>query len=211
MVSSIRTISVGAALVAGLTACSSTSDGQNSSTSAGVSSSASSSETMSTHTATPQKESSTSEASSGKDIVNNPPQASWQDALNKAQEKFDGKPAKIELEHDDSGALVYKIELISGMDKHAVQYSAEDLTEISDKEKTLDDGEDQNKAFDIGDVVSLDQAVATAREHTAGDITSWKIEGKDTGRVQYEFDILPSGAEDDVEVQVDALDGSLIK
>ena len=52
--------------------------------------------------------------------------------------------------------------------------------------------------------------MGTARNEQDGAITSWKIEGKDDGSVQYEFDILPDGASDDIEVQVDAKDGSVI-
>lgn len=47
-----------------------------------------------------------------------------------------------------------------------------------------------------------------------GTITTWKAEGKDTGKVIYEFDILSKGSAanaDDTEVQVDAVDGSIVK
>jgi uncharacterized membrane protein YkoI len=41
-------------------------------------------------------------------------------------------------------------------------------------------------------------------------ITAWKVEGKDSDLVQYEFDILPPGADEDVEVAINANDGSVI-
>ena len=120
---------------------------------------------------------------------------------------------KIELEGQEGGGLEYKIELVSKKGEYSVQYDAESLKKISDKRDDLGDdaAEDRRKSFDPDSVIDLDKAARAARKQQDGTISKWKIEGKDTGRVQYEFDIRPSGASEDVEVQIDAKDGSVVK
>lgn len=48
---------------------------------------------------------------------------SWQDALDKARAKFQGDVSKIELEQE-GGRYVYKVELLSDMQKYAIQLDA---------------------------------------------------------------------------------------
>lgn len=157
----------------------------------------------------------TDSSSSAKDsdIVANPPAKTWQDALKAAKQEFSGDVAKIELERQASGGLEYKVELISKDTEYAVQYDADSLNKLSDKRDDLDDddAEDRKETFDPDSVIDLDKAADAARQQQDGAIREWKIEGKDTGRVQYEFDIRPSGASNDTEVQIDAMDGSVVK
>lgn len=151
----------------------------------------------------------TSDSTASADVVENAPAKSWKDALDAAKKSFDGKVDKIELEPRSGGGHEYKIELLSADEKYAVQYDADTLEKISEKTDDLGDDADKKQAttFDESKVVDLDQAADAARERQDGTITKWKIEGKDTGRVQYEFDILPAGASEDEEVQIDATTG----
>lgn len=145
--------------------------------------------------------------------MENPPAKTWQDALDAARERFSGGVTKIELEPRGGGGLEYKVELISNDTKYAVQYDAETLEKVSDESEKLgsDAAQKQKKTFDPTAMIGLDEAATTARQQQDGSITEWKLEGKDSGRVQFEFDILPIGASDDVEVQIDARDGSVVK
>lgn len=147
------------------------------------------------------------------DVIANPPSKTSQEALAAAQKEFSGDVTKIELERQQGGGLEYKIELVSDKSEYSVQYDAETLEMISDKSEDLGDdaAEDRKKSFDPDTVIDLDQAVQAARKQQDGTIGKWKIEGKDTGRVQYEFDIRLSGSSEDVEVQIDAKDGSVVK
>lgn len=94
-----------------------------------------------------------------------------------------------------------------------MQFDADTLDKISEDRDDLGDdaAEDRKEIFDPTKVIDLEAAADTARQEQDGTITEWKIEGKDTGRVQYEFDITPDGGSDDVEVQIDAQDGSVIE
>ncbi len=164
-------------------------------------------------TAGPTTESTSPSAEGKRDVVDDPPDKGWSDALAAARKEFTGDVSKIELEPRDSGGLEYKIELMSRDTKYAVQYDADTLEKLSEKKDDLgsDAAKKRKETFDPDDMIGLDEAVGTARDQQAGTVTSWKLEGKDTGRVQYEFDILPDGASDDVEVQIDATDGGVIQ
>lgn len=151
-------------------------------------------------------------AAAARDIINEPPDKSWRDALAAARDEFTGEVTKIELDRRDDGGLDYKIELISEVTEYVVQFDADTLEKLSEDRENLGDDaeEDQQKAFDSSNVIDLISAADTAREQQSGAIVEWKIEGEDSGGVQYQFDILPDGADDDVEVTVDAKTGEVV-
>ncbi len=170
----------------------------------------------STTSAAPSESSSSSSAKKAVDVVADPPSKSWEDAVEAARGSFDGEVNKIELEQAETGGLEYKVEQISTTQKYAVQYDASSLETLSEKTDELGDdaAEKQGEAFDPANLIDLDEAAKTARDEVDGTITEWKAEGKDTGKVIYEFDVLPKGAspgDEDREVQVDANDGTLVK
>lgn len=109
--------------------------------------------------------------------------------------------------------MEYKVELLSADTKYAVQFDANTLEKVSDKKDDLGDDavEKRKKTFDPDSVIDLEKAAKAAQDQQAGTITKWKLEGKDTGLVQYEFDIRADGASKSIEVQIDAKDGSLIR
>lgn len=148
-----------------------------------------------------------------RDVVADAPTKSWQQALDAARKDFTGDVAKIELEAHEGDGLEYKIELMSSDTKYAVQYDAETLAKLSDKRDNLGDDavKERKETFDPGLIIGLDKAAMTARQQQDGIITEWKIEGKDSGRVLYEFDIRTDGDRQDTEVQVDANDGSIVR
>lgn len=144
------------------------------------------------------------------DIVAHPPARSWQEALAAARATFDGEVVKIELEPED-GMLEYTVELYSATQRFTADYDANTLAERSSKIKDLDGDTDRTRIFSMDDVIPPEDAAAIARDQQDGAIVEWKIEGKDHGRVRYEFDILPPGAHDDVEVTIDAITGDIIR
>ncbi|MHA3723984.1 PepSY domain-containing protein [Leucobacter sp. HY1910] len=149
--------------------------------------------------------------SSQRDIVADPPAKTAHDALAAAQKIFDGKPSKVELERRHGETLEYKVKLVSPREEYDVQFDAETLEVLREEREPLDaDDNDYDEVFSFEDVVPLADAAAVAREAQSGSIREWKLEGKDDGRVLYEFDIVPQGASDDVEVKVDAFSGSLV-
>lgn len=161
----------------------------------------------------PTVESSPQVALAVADVVSDPPPKAMQEALDAALNEFSGDVTKIELEPGLGGRLEYKIELISSDTEYEVQYDASTLEKLSEEREALGEDADQERqqAFDPDAVVSLEEAVNAARDYQAGAITEWKLEGKDNGLVQYEFDIQPGADADDVEVKVNAMDGSVIE
>ncbi|MDO5745436.1 MAG: PepSY domain-containing protein [Micrococcaceae bacterium] len=147
-----------------------------------------------------------------RDVIENPPAKSWNDALEAARKIFPGDPIEIELEPRDRGGLEYKIELVTDAAQFEVQFDAESLEKLSSDEDQVGDdvAENRLKLIDTENIVALEDAAKTARGQQEGTITSWKLEGKDDGTVKYEFDILPRGSSDDVEVSINAKDGSVI-
>lgn len=176
----------------------------------------SSSSSSSSSSSLPSSSSATDDASTNAkdgDVVANPPSKSWKDAVKAAKNEFVGDVAKIELEHQDNGGMEYKVELLSQDTKYAVQYDADTLAKLSDKRDGLGDdaAEKRKKPFDPNSLIDLGKAADAARKQQDGTIREWKIEGKDTGRVRYGFDIRPAGASQDAEVEINARDGSLVK
>lgn len=167
-------------------------------------------------TMSPSASSATSspDASGPIDLADHKFPVSWQDALKKAQGKFDGDISKIELEQGDTGNYEYKIELLSDQQKYAMQVDANSGDVISEKTDDFDKdkvgSERQKKRVDMDNIVSLQDAMDAAKGAHDGPINKWKLEGKDSG-AQYEFDIdksdNPHG--DDYEVQVDAKSGKV--
>lgn len=149
-------------------------------------------------------ESTTAPEVSDDDIVAHPPAKSWEEALAAARGKFDGQVSKIELEQRGRGRYEYKIELVEGRTKSAVQYDANSLEELSSKT----DSKDSANTVDLSEVISLEDAARLARTERNGTIVEWKLEAKDTYS-QYEFEIRAPGTSDDEEVEIDATDGSV--
>ena len=147
------------------------------------------------------------------DVVANPPSKKWQDAVSAAGDDFKGDVTKIELEPREKDGTEYKVELLSQDTKYAAQYDGDTLTKVSEKRETLGDdaARKRRRTFDPSSVMDLSKAADTARGQRDGIITKWKIEGKDSGRPQYEFDIRPEGSTQDAEVQIDAQDGSIVQ
>ena len=146
-----------------------------------------------------------------RDIVADPPTKTAHDALAAAQKLFDGKPSKIELEWRHNTSLEYKVELVSAQETYEVKFDAETLEVLKEELETLDaDDNDLDEVFTPGDVVDLDVAAGAASKAQEGTIREWKLEGKDDGRVLYEFDIVPPGVRDDIEVKVDAFTGDVV-
>lgn len=151
-------------------------------------------------------------ATETRDVFENPPAKSWNDALEAARKLFPGDPIEIELEPRDRGGLEYKIELVTDAAQFEVQFDAESLEKLASDEDQIGDSvaKARLKLIDTNDIVALEDAAKTARGKQEGTITSWKLEGKEDGSVKYEFDILPKGSSDDIEVSINAKDGSLI-
>lgn len=169
-------------------------------------------------TSSPSSSESSSSSSSGQatDVVASPPSKSWQDALEVAREDFDGKVDEIELERSEGGGLDYRVEQLSATTKHAVQLDVDSLDQVSvDTDGLGDDAaKKQAQTFETDGLIGLEEAARTARGEVDGTITKRKVEGKDTGTVIYELDVLPKGpaqGDQDREVQVDAEDGSIVK
>ena len=147
-----------------------------------------------------------------RDVIENPPAKSWNDALEAARKIFPGDPTEIELRTRGGGGLEYRIGLVTDAAQFEVQFDAESLEKLSSNEDQVGDdvAENRLKLIDTENIAALEDAAKTARGQQEGTITSWKLEGKDDGTVNYVFDILPQGSSADVEVSINAKDGSLI-
>lgn len=176
----------------------------------GTSSSSSSATTPSSQTSSSSSSSSPAARKAGDDIVSKPPAKSWNEALKKATSASAGSPVKIELEPRDDATLEYKIVLISPDTKYVVQYDADTLDTTYDKKIRIGGNGNRPKiTFDASSLIGLDKAAGIARGTQPGVITSWKLINENPNVVKYEFDILPKGASDDREIQVNAKTGSV--
>ena len=146
-----------------------------------------------------------------RDGIEQSPTKTWQDALAAARDAFGAEVSKIELEPAAGRALECRIEPKSADTKYEVLYSADTLERLSAQKEGIDDAAQERKGtFDPDALIGPDEAAAKARAQKDGAIASWKLEGKDTGAVQYEFDIRTPGSTGATEVRIDAGNGSVI-
>lgn len=147
------------------------------------------------------------------DIVENPPQHTWEDALSKALEETDGDLLKVELEPNDSVGWEYELKFVTDSVKEEYKYNPDTLEQIGFESEDLSSDSDERtkRTFTADEILDLQEAAGIARDAQAGTIIEWKIEGKQGDRVEYQFEILPDGAADDVEVTIDALSGKVLE
>lgn len=157
-------------------------------------------------------ESGSSPQQSATDLTTQQFDTAWQDALDKARDKFDGDVNKIELEPNDAGNYVYKVELLSDTQKFAMQVDANSGEIVDKKTEDLDSDERgterRDERIDLQKVISLEDAMKTALNVHDGPVSKWKLEGDRAG-AQYEFDIGTSNGEDR-EIQINAASGDVI-
>ena len=158
------------------------------------------------------------DADDNRDIVTDPPERSWEDALAAAQEAFpDSQPIMIQLERKDDGKLQYKIDLVSETEKYEVDMDADTLAKTSEdrEELGLDADSERQRRFDpAGLQTNLERATEIARGEQAGVVNKWKIEGNSDDNkppVHYEFEIDREGGLGDNTVKVDAATGEVIQ
>lgn len=150
-------------------------------------------------------------AAAARDVVEQAPAATAAEALAAAQKRFPGEPTQIALDHRRDGTLEYEIDLVSSTEIYEVELDADTLEVFSEEREPLDPGDDDHQeVFDFAQVVDLSKAAATARQAQAGLIHEWSLDGDSDGSVVFEFDIVPSGSSNDIEVRVNALTGELL-
>lgn len=154
----------------------------------------------------------TSATDSSGDIVANPPKKTWLEAVDAAKAEFDGGLIEIELERHGSDRFEYKVVLVSDDTEFQIELDGDTLEIRSTDTDDLGDdaAEKRGRIFAPDEVIDLEEAAATARSEIDGAIDEWELEGKDDGRIEYEFEIIPTGGTDDVEVEIDARTGEVL-
>src|SRR5690625_3598284 len=105
----------------------------------------------------------------------------WQDAMDQARDEFDGDVNKIELEPNDAGNYVYKIELLSDTQKFALQVDANSGDTVNKKTEDLDSDERgterREERINLDKVIPLKKAMKAALDVQNGPVNKWKLEG----------------------------------
>jgi len=135
---------------------------------------------------------------------------SWTDAVDAAMDKFDGRLTDVELDWS-MDRYAYAIELVSDSEEYEVRVDAdtgEQFDESTEAIESDDIAEKQAEVVDLDEVVSWEDALATALDAQSGTVNEWKLEGTSHGP-QYQFDVDDDSGED-YEVSVDATTGDLL-
>lgn len=134
------------------------------------------------------------------DLSKDSPSVSPEDAIDTATEETggDGIVHGIELDWDDRDeAWQYDVSILTGTTDHDIEIDAE-TGEVVEHEKESTD--DKEKAIDLTEPMTVDDALTLAQEKTEGKLTGWKLE-YDDGRHEYQFDFEKDGQE--IETTVD--------
>ena len=133
------------------------------------------------------------------DLAEDSPAISAEDAIKKAKERVGGGTVhSIELDWDDDDqAWQYEVSVLDGKTDHDVEIDAETGKVVHDDK---DDTDDKEKAIDLNDPMTFDDALKRAQKKSDGKLVSWKLEFDD-GKQEYQFDFEKDG--EDTEVTVD--------
>ena len=133
------------------------------------------------------------------DLAEDSPAISAEDAIKKAKDKVGGGTVHgIELDWDDDDqAWQYEVSVLEGKTDHDVEIDAETGKVVHDDK---DDTDDKEKAIDLNDPMTFDDALKRAQKKSGGKLVSWKLEFDDD-KQEYQFDFEKDG--EDTEVTVD--------
>lgn len=151
-------------------------------------------------------EDSTTSSSSGlpkdADLSKDTPSVTPKDAIATAKkEAKDGKVHAIELDFDERDkAWQYEVKILKGSTEFDVEIDA-DTGDVVDVEK--DSTDDKEKAIDLNDPMTFDEALKLAQDKGSGRLDGWKLESDD-GRIEYQFDFDDQGEETEVSVDVES-------
>ena len=130
-----------------------------------------------------------------------------EDAIKKAQSKFDGQLTDIGLERENN-KWVYKIELESDSEEYDVSYDVNTL-DIIEEEKDSENDDEDNEYFKYEDLIAFDEAITTAKSEVDGKATEISTDFDD-GVLYYEVSIQNQNGED-VDVIIDAKSGETVE
>ena len=123
-----------------------------------------------------------------------------EDAVQRALDASGGGDVhSITIDHDRRNGWEWEIEIRNGAQEHDIELSAIS-GEIIEHERDQDD--DGEPAVDIADPMPYAEAIELALGAQDGRVSGWSLESDDD-RLHYTVDIVPDGANDDVEVEVD--------
>ncbi|MDN5774993.1 MAG: PepSY domain-containing protein, partial [Brevibacterium aurantiacum] len=104
----------------------------------------------------------------------------------------------IELDFDDRDeAWQYEVKIIDGTTEFDVEIDAEtgDVVDVG-----KDSTDDKEKAVDLKDPMTFDEALKLAQERASGRLDGWKLDSDDD-RIEYQFDF--DDDDEEIEVSVD--------
>lgn len=116
-------------------------------------------------------------------------------------EAGDGTVHAVELDHDSKDdAWQYDVKILVGEQDHEVTIDAVSGKVVHSEQEHTDDAE---KAVDLSDPMTFEQALEAASAKADGPLRSWKLEWDD-GHRAYQFDIGSQDETDEVTVDVDS-------
>lgn len=136
------------------------------------------------------------------DLSKETPSVTPEDAIATAKkEAKDGLVHAIELDFDErDGAWQYEVKIIDGSTDFDVEIDAESGEAVDVEKDTTDDKE---KAIDLKDPMTYDEALELAQDKASGRLDGWKLESDDD-RIEYQFDFDDGGEEIEVSVDVES-------
>ncbi|MBP1939809.1 PepSY domain-containing protein [Phocicoccus pinnipedialis] len=130
-----------------------------------------------------------------------------EDAIKKAKSNFDGQLTDITLDNENN-KWVYKIELESDTEEYDVTFDVNTLDVINQESETEDD-DDDNESFKYEDLVTLEEAIQTAKNEVDGRAVEISTEWDDDV-LYYEVSIVSQSGEE-VDVIIDAKSGDFVE
>ncbi|MGC3021305.1 MULTISPECIES: PepSY domain-containing protein [unclassified Brevibacterium] len=135
------------------------------------------------------------------DLSKDTPATSAEDAIKTAEKKVgDGIVHGIELDWDEKDqAWQYEVSILDGSTDHDVEIDADSGKIVKHEQDSTDDKE---KAIDLNDPMTFDEALELAQKKASGKLVGWKLEYDDNMK-EFQFDFDKGGEETEVTVDTE--------
>ncbi|WP_411843260.1 PepSY domain-containing protein [Salinicoccus sp. HZC-1] len=149
------------------------------------------------------------DGSSGDTITQEDISHDAKEAVDAAEEIFEGELIQVELDNEDN-QWVYKVDLEQDSEEHEVLLSIDDLSVVNESTDT-DDDDDTEDQFNYEDALPAEEAVQTAIGEAGGngEIEGWSLD-KDDGTLEYEIE-LKNTDNGDADIKIDAESGDILE
>lgn len=134
----------------------------------------------------------------------------WDEAVQIAQDAFDGRLTSLDLDEDD-GRFEYQVTLASSSEEFEATIDPNSGEIVQQEREALDSddaAEVDDEAFELAGLITPDEAMTAATAEASGPVSSWSLDRSWSGIL---YDVEIGTGDDGPSVSVDAETGAVVE